>query len=343
MKKGIFIFAVFLFLVSLTVLNSCSIFKSRGEKPEKNLIEVIVMEKEHSLLNLPVYAAIEKGFFADQGLEVRLEVSASKEEYESALFNEIVHFILSGPEMNIYLRQKDSKIQNLQIAQIAQYPNFFLLARDNHIPFEWKNLKGKVILGYNEGDASQLIFQYMLRKNDLHPLQDVHIVHNLPYNLRFGAFKSGSGHFILAAEPEASLLELEGTGQVVSIPVNDMQPVPTTIVLTSSSFAASNNETCQNFVNGLYQGLKWVHAQDPETLSLAASKYFPEQEKALLRAISRLKTRGTWLESPVINIKSLTDFMNIMDLNKELIKPLPSEVLCDNTFAENAVLDLADR
>lgn len=343
MNKGISIFIAVLLCAALTVLSSCSFMNLRDDKKEKDLVEIIVMESGHSLLNLPVYAAIENNFFKDQGLIVRLEIAASKEEAESALTDGLVHFLLGGFETNIYLLQKTGKANVHQIAQIAQYPNSFLLTRDTGSPFEWKNLKGKVVLGYNEGDTSQLIFQYLLRINELHPLQDVHIIHNLPYNLRSGAFKSGSGHFILASEPQASALELENIGQVVFLPINELSPIPTNALFSLNTFSASNNEICQKFVNALYQGLNWVNSNDPETLSELASKYFPGQEKALLRGVSRLKTHGSWVESPVIDVEGVAHFMTIMHTNRELLKTISPDLLVNNTFAEKALIEMQNK
>lgn len=343
MKRGIFLFAVFFFCAALATLSSCDNKPSRGDK-NKNLEgprEVMVVEREHSLLNLPFYAAIEKGFFAQQGLKVHLELMASREEAESAFLEGKVHFLLAGPETNIYLLQKESKKTSLQIAQLARYPGHFLVARDKSTPFHWKNLKGKVLLGYEEGDTPQLIFQYLLRTNDLLPLQDVHIIHNLPANLRSGVFKGGSGHYLIASEPQASDLELNQTGQVVILPENELPVLPTTTVIISGPYLTTNKDTCQRFVNALYLGLNWVHSNDPEALAGVAAKYFPpEQEKAVLRGVSRLKTLGSWVESPVIDPEEINNFQTIMHENRELVRTISSELLVDNSLAEHAVRTL---
>lgn len=344
MRKALSLFVVLFLCAGLIALSSCGNEKFRGEKKKINLkrpLEIIVMEMEHSLLNLPVYAAIEKGFFSDQGLIVRLESVVSREDADSALLNDLAHFLLAGPEMNIYLLQKGNKEPALQIAQISRYPGHFLVARDNSSPFQWKNLKGKVIIGYEEGDTPQLIFQYLMRKNNFHPFQDVHIVHNLPYDLRPGAFKGGSGHYLITSEPQASALELEKSGQVVNIPDNELLSFPTTTVIASGPYIAANMDACQGFVNALCLGLNWVHSNDPETLADVAVKYFaPEQEKAVLRAVSRLKTQGSWVESPVIDIEEIRSFQTIMHTNRELVKTISPELLVDNTFAEQALSSL---
>lgn len=345
LKKGVFLFPVILSVIAIIILSSCetSLFRG-GEKDEPEVFkDVFVMEKEHSLLNLPLYVAMEQGFFARQGLKASLEKAVSREEAETALQEGKINFLLAGPETGIYLMQKGSEIPVLQITQLASSPGHFLIARDKNTPFQWKNLKGKVILGYNEGDTPQLIFQYLLRRNNLLPLQDVHIVHNLPEELRPGAFMAGSGHYLLASEPQASSLELDETGRILMHLQTDPQ-VPVTTVMATAPYLAAQKETAQGFVNALLQGLDWLNSSDPETVAIVAAQYFPrDSEKALIRGISRLKTLGVWTHSPLINKEEIKHFQQIMSENRELLKTISPELLVDNSFVEAALTHTAKK
>ena len=279
---------------------------------------------EESLLHLPLYAAIKQDFFTQKNLTIKLEKTNNSQEAIEGLGNGQYDLILSGQEIGFYSYQRGEPETLVFIAKSAAKTGLFLLTRKNENPFTWSEVKGKVIIGTQSGESSQLALENILRKENLRPFLDVHLVNNLPPGLRGAIFRSGTGQFMLSDEPTATILENEGLGLVVASLDDYLQVnIPTVFIATKNNYQ-ENSELFQSFITALQLGLTWVEEKSPEEIAAVAKDFFPEQkEKILLRGICRYKNIGCWSGSPLLTEKDLQQFQQILLDAQELNSPLP--------------------
>lgn len=141
MKKAISI----LLAAALTAaaLTGCS--KSSGNTP------LVLNEVAHSIFYAPQYAAIELGYFEDEGIDLTLVNGAGADKVMTALISGDAQIGFMGSEASIYVYQEGSQDYAVNFAQLTQRAGNFLVGRQPEDNFKWENLKGKKVLGGRAG------------------------------------------------------------------------------------------------------------------------------------------------------------------------------------------------
>lgn len=334
LKKSLFLLCV--------VLTLCLFACTKDMSPEDRkatLITLVITEVDPSLLNMPLYVGLKKGFFAQQGLQIELKSAPSGEEALAGLLAGETDLILTGPEILFYQNNKVDNPVILPLAATAKANGYFLIAREHKSPFVWQNIKGKVVLGCKNGDLPEILFEYILENNDLHPLTDVSIVQNLPPQLVPGAFKAGSGHFLIVPEPAASMIEEQGSGKVVFSLELSAQQLVTKTILVSPAFMDKQKEVCQKFIFGLSESLQWLYTSSPEEISSLSSENIGGiNERILLRSVSRYKTLGVWPHSCEISAKELENLQDIMERRKEIDNKTDVNCLIKDNYFQYSIV-----
>jgi NitT/TauT family transport system substrate-binding protein len=318
MQNSIHRITLFFLLLLLIIFPACG--KNRIDTDRNtDLTELKITQTHESLLYLPLYLAIDLDFFKEEGLSILLETSASKEKALQNLLAANTSLLIGSPVSAFYHLQQENAEHLVFLAQAASKSGYYLLARNSTTPFSWQDLKGKNVIGHTTGELSQIIFEYLLRKNNLQPILNVHIIQNLPLHLVEGAFLSGTGHYVLATEPQASLIEKKANSHVAAVIDLSSENIVTEVIMTTPEFRDNNPLICQSFVNGYQKGLTWLNEHSPEEIVDAGKKFFPtENDLVLLRAISRYKTMGCWPFSTNIDSQGLQKLQDIMLESKEI-------------------------
>lgn len=324
MRNNAKIILCFVFMLLYIFSTACTKEQSETIK----LTELKICQSQHSLLFLPLYLSNELGFFKNQGLNILIKTADSQESALKSLLSEDASLFIGSPEIAFYHIQQGNQKPIVFIAQTASKSGYYLITRDNKKPFSWQNLKGKSIIGCNNGELPQVLFEYLLKKNNLKPFLDVHIIQNLPHRLIEGSFLAGTGNYLLATEPMVSRIE-KGTDSIIATAIDiSSDPLVTTAIMTTSDYLENNPVVCQGFVKALQEGLDWINEHTPEEIVDTGKKFFPdENEKILLRAVSRYKTLGCWPDSTDIVIDGIKSLHEIMLEKKELNSNLTFEQL----------------
>ena len=61
--------------------------------------------------------------------------------------------------------------------------------------FQWSDLKGKLVLGGRAGGMPQMVFEYILKKNNINPSSDLTIDQSIDFGSTAAAFSGGQGDF----------------------------------------------------------------------------------------------------------------------------------------------------
>jgi len=117
-----------------------------GELRVVNVNEVV-----RSVFYAPFYAAIEQGFFADEGLEIALETGQGADRSMVALISGDADIGLMGTEAAIYVYNEGRIDHAMVFAQLTQRAGNFLVSRENIEHFIWDDVRGKTIIGGRPG------------------------------------------------------------------------------------------------------------------------------------------------------------------------------------------------
>ena len=182
MKKKSFLLS-FLILFALLALVGCKKHPS-GE----TLSKVTLNEVAHSIFYAPQYAAIELGYFEEEGIDLTLVNGAGADKVMTALISGDAQIGFMGSEASIYVSQEGADDPAVNFAQLTQRAGNFLVGRTAQPDFKWEDLKGKKVLGGRAGGMPQMVFEYILKKHGIDPKTDLTIDQSISFGLT--AFKS---------------------------------------------------------------------------------------------------------------------------------------------------------
>lgn len=242
-----------------------------------------------------------------------------------------------GSESTIYTYQEGANDVIMNFAQLTQRAGNFLVSREPMDDFEWKDLKGKDVLGGRKGGMPEMVFEYILKQNGIDPETDLNIDQSIDFGSTAAAFSSGQGDFTVEFEPHATSLELESKGYVVASLGEDSGYVPYTAYSAKSSFIEKNPELIQKFTNALQKGMDFVQTHSPEEIAKVIAPQFKETDmKTLTTIVKRYYDQDTWKADLIFEKESFDLLQDILETAGELKERVPYKDLVTTTFAEKA-------
>lgn len=316
----------------------CMAGAQEDEKSEKELTKVTLNEVAHSIFYAPQYAAIELGYFEEEGIDLTLVTGFGADKVMTALLSGEADIGFMGSESSIYTYSGKAKDAPVNFAQLTQRAGNFLVAREQMPDFKWSDLKGKDVLGGRKGGMPQMVFEYILRQNGIDPEKDVNIDQSIDFGSTAAAFSGGQGEFTVEFEPGATTLEKEGVGYVVASLGTDSGYVPYTAYCTKSSFIEEHPEIVQAFTNALQKGMDYVNSHTPEEIAEVIAPQFAETDiDTVTTIVTRYHEQDTWKENLVFEKESFELLQDILEEAGELDKRVPYEALVTTEFAKAAV------
>lgn len=319
-------------------LSLCAASLAGCSEKSQGLTDVTLNEVAHSIFYAPQYAAIELGYFKDEGINLTLVNGAGADKVMTALISGDADIGFMGSEASIYVYQEGSDDYAVNFAQLTQRAGNFLVGRAPEENFSWQNLKGKKVLGGRAGGMPEMIFEYILKKNGIDPAADLTIDQSINFGLTAAAFTSNDADYTVEFEPFATGLEKEGSGAVVASLGVDSGYVPYTAYSAKKSFIAKNPETVQGFANAIQRGLEYVNSHTSEEIAKTIKPQFKETDEATIAAIvERYKAQDTWKNDTVFEESSFELLQNILEEAGELKDRVPYQDLVTTEFSKAAI------
>lgn len=198
MKKKIFT-ALMACVLSTSLLAGCSDSSKENvsTKPasEKELTPVTLNEVAHSIFYAPMYVAVEKGYFSDTGIDLKLVTGFGADKTMTAVLSNQADIGFMGSESSIYTYNEGAKDYVVNFAQLTQRAGNFLVSREPMEDFQWDDLKGKDVLGGRKGGMPEMVFEYILKQNGMDPEKDLTINQSIDFGATAAAFSGGQGDF----------------------------------------------------------------------------------------------------------------------------------------------------
>ena len=209
MKRRKVTVAVLSVVLAAAALTGCgSAQQTNGPKKTR----VVLNEVAHSIFYAPMYVAIEEGYFADAGIDLELVTGFGADKTMTAVLTGEADIGFMGSESTIYTYAGGTEDYVVNFAQLTQRAGNFLVAREPIDDFSWDMLKGATVLGGRAGGMPEMVFEYILEKNNMDPTTDLSIDQSIDFGSTAAAFSGGQGDFTIEFEPHATLLEQKGDG-----------------------------------------------------------------------------------------------------------------------------------
>ena len=334
---------VILTLFALNFLFSSMIGGCVKSTDTSGLQKVTLNEVAHSIFYAPLYVAIEEGYFAEEGIDMELVTGYGADKTMTALLSGEADIGFMGSEASIYTYLQGAEDYAVNFAQLTQRAGNFLVSREPIEDFDWSMLEGSYVLGGRKGGMPQMVFEYILKKNNINPDTDLTIDTSIDFGSTAAAFSgakegdSGYAQFTVEFEPHATSLEQQGKGYIVASLGVDSGYVPYTAFCARKSYFAEHNDILLAFTRALQNGMDYVNSHSADEIARAMKPQFPETDlETITTIVSRYQFQETWKTDLIFSKESFELLENILMEAGELEDFVPYEDLVDNTFSTMA-------
>ena len=307
------------------------------ETEQKKLAEVTLNEVAHSIFYAPMYAAIEEGYFEEEGIDLTLVCGFGADKTMTAVISGEADIGFMGSEASIYTYAEGATDHVVNFAQLTQRAGNFLVARKEMPDFTWEDIKGHLVLGGRKGGMPEMVFEYILKQNGIDPGTDLEINQNIDFGSTAAAFSEGQGDFTVEFEPGATTLESQGKGYVVASLGEDSGYVPYTAFSAKQSYIDENPDVIQGFTNALQKGMDYVQDHTPEEIAAVIEPQFPETDlETITTIVTRYYDQDTWKSNLIFEESSFDLLQDILESAGELEERVPYDDLVTTKFAAAA-------
>lgn len=319
-----------LIIISTLLLIIISLIIIKNNKEKDNTI--IVSEVTHSAFYAPWYVALEKNYFKDEGLNIEVTLTPGADKTATSVLSDESHIGFSGPEATIYV-YNNSKEKLISFASLTKKDGQFLVGdcslKEN---FTLNDLKGKSILAGRNAGMPLMMFEYALKNQKINK-NEIKIDTSVEFASLTGAYIAKQGDFVNLFEPNATAIENQKLGCVLTSLGNLSGNVPYTTFYAKEEYIKNNKQIIQKFNNALNKGLKYVQNNTSKNIAQTIKNQFPDTNiDDLTNIIERYKSIDSWYENTTININDFNRLQEIMYNGKTVDKILDPNILITNEF-----------
>ncbi|MDF2115325.1 ABC transporter substrate-binding protein [Roseiarcaceae bacterium H3SJ34-1] len=297
---------------------------------------LIVAEPTHGTGYLPLYVAIQKGFFAEENLDVKILTVDSGAGHTNAVLSGQAFAFIGGPEHNAFAKVKGGELR--AVVNVVDRGNVYYVAKKGLAPKAGESMasffKGKSIAVSFFGGTPNSITHYLLRQWKMDPKTDV-TMKEMANGAVLAAVKAGAAEIGVTTEPALTRGIVEGiwSDPIINIP-KDLGPYAYSTLNVRQASIKSEPDVVARFVRGVVKGLKFTDTHHEEALAVA-KKEFPTMSLEDLKAtIDRSFADEMWSKDGTISTKAW-DTAEAVVLGATILKqPVPYDDIIDMQFVK---------
>ena len=191
MKKS----KLFLLLGIIFVLVFVVIFSCTKKENNVNTDKIKLAEVTHSMFYAPLYVAIEKGYFEEEGIDLELILTSGADKVSAAVLSGDVQIGFAGPDSAIYVYKNGEEDYLVTFAGLTKRDGQFIVAREKNDNFDVSDLYNKEILVGRKGGMPALNFRNGMKLNGA-DVDKIKINESIDFASLTGVFLSGVGDYV---------------------------------------------------------------------------------------------------------------------------------------------------
>jgi NitT/TauT family transport system substrate-binding protein len=260
--------------------------------------KAVLSQAFQSMLYLPLYVAIDQGFFTAQGLDLDKETAGSPTVALNATISKSADFSLHGPEWVAIAASKGAPVHI--IANVVNGAAVWIAAAPDFKFAGVKDFKGEKVVTGTMPTTSTSLFIKLLKENGMDASTDVEMI-QVPIGSEPGPFVANQAKVAVLYEPGLDQVVAKGMKVVLGFP-------KLYGAYAFSAIAARNDvdpDSAQRLVNGLEMAMRFMPANEARTIEIAKSE-FPNLDPAVVEAaVKRMIADGVYPTSVDIGADAL--------------------------------------
>ena len=260
--------------------------------------KVTLSQAFQSMQYLPLYVAIDEGFFTAQGIDLIKETAGAPTVALSAVISGSAQFSIHGPEWTAIAASKGapvniiSNVVNGAAVWIATSPDF----KFDSI----KDVKGQKVITGLMPTTSTSLFMKLLKENGMDAKSDVEMI-QVAIGTEPGPFVAKQADIAVMYEPGLDQAVAKGMKVVLGFP--KFYGAYAFSAVTARSDV--DPDTAQRVVNAMEMAMRFMAANEAKTVEIA-KKEFPNLDPAVVEAaVKRMLADGVYPPSVDITADAL--------------------------------------
>lgn len=260
--------------------------------------KVVVSQAFQSMLYLPLYVAINEGFFTQQGLDLTKETAGAPSAALSAVISGSAQFSIHGPEWTAIAASKGAQV-NI-IANVVNGAAVWIATAPDFKFDSIKDLKGQKIVTGMMPTTSTSLFIKLLKESGLDAKSDVEMI-QVPIGTEPGPFLAQQAKVAVMYEPGLDQVVAKGMKVVYGFP-KSYGPYAFSAVTARADVDA---DTAQRVVNAMEMAMRFMGKNEARTVQIA-QKEFPTLDPLVVEAaVKRMIGDGVYPSSVDITADAL--------------------------------------
>ena len=324
----------YLHKIGLAGLIALAMLSPASAEDKKTLI---VAEPAHNIGYLPLYIAIHNGYFASDGLDVKVMSLDSGSEHANAVLSGQAYAFIGGPEHDAFAKLKGAELRT--VVNIVDRGNVYYLARKGAGPAPGQSMadyfNGKSIAVGTYGGTPNSITRYLLKKYNLDARNDV-MLQEMSTSAILAAVRSGNSTIGVTQEPLITQGLRIGLWDepFINIP-QSLGPYAYSTINVSLASIKNDPDTVRKFVADIIHGLKYAY-DDPAGATAVAKQEFPTMSTDDLKAtLDRTFADEMWSKDGSVSKESWATAESVVLAAGILTKHVPYEDIIDMQFVDS--------
>jgi NitT/TauT family transport system substrate-binding protein len=295
-------------------------------------IKIAQFGKEKFLLYLPLYVAMEEGYFAENGLKPELIFAGNDDQIFATVISGDADFGVGDPVFTAIAAEKGLKaktvalmITNLGLTGYTNKPN---------VP-EIKKPEDLAGLRVGSFPAPSTTYTLLSELKAKHPqLKDMQVVEGA-FGTQLAMLEADKVDIAVDLEPTVS--QVESKGYRVVFPMTPfIDPQAVTGLMATQKTIDDRADIVQKAVTSLQQAITAIY-KDRNVAYRVSEKLFPDLGKDVIHhAVDRMMRDAMYPQSVVVKDEYWQRTLKTRLDSKELKKPQATDIAVDNRFAEKA-------
>jgi NitT/TauT family transport system substrate-binding protein len=291
---------------------------------------IVIAEPLHGIGYLPLYVAIQNGYFKD--LSVSVVTLGSGSAPADALLGGRVWGMIGGPEHNAFADVKGANLR--AIVNIVNRGNVYFVARKGLVVGKDTRafLKGKTIVTSAYSGTPNSITRYVAAKLKLDIKTDVTLLEVVTSAIPVLIAQS-KGDIATITEPMLTKGIQDGIwGEPFYNVPQTLGPYAYSTINVTQATITNDPVTARSFVRGMIAGMAFIRDHHDGALA-AAQKEFPELSPSVLKtALQRAYDDKLWEWSGTITRASVKTAESVVETAGLLANDVPFDELVDLRF-----------
>jgi NitT/TauT family transport system substrate-binding protein len=270
-------------VTALVVLGITAALPERGATRE-----LLLAEPVHHVGFLPIYVAQHKGYFKDEGIDIKISVLAAGGFVNAVLSGDAFAYIASV-DHNAFAHVKGKDI--IAVSNLVARANIYMMARTDIAPMTGdlpSYLKGKRIAVGSYGGTPNNVLRYFLKKWKLDPREDVTLIEVGNSSIVPASIKAKQADLGVSSEPFITQLYKAGLWtQPIFNAGKELGPFVDTALSVRGDVIEKDPATVKGFVKAVVRGLIYTDTHRAEMLDFAKTEFPTASDDDLKASLDR--------------------------------------------------------